>query len=51
MNHLLINDAINGLFEGLIVLATRYHDRKMQAIWDKWDAHYAEKMGRKDDDV
>ncbi len=51
MNLLLINLAIYGLFGVFIVLATRYHDRKMQAIWDKWDAHYAEKMGRKDDDV
>jgi hypothetical protein len=51
MNLLLINLAIYGLFGAFVVLVTRYHNRKMQAIWDKWDAHYAERMERNDDNL
>ena len=51
MNLLLINLAIYGLFGVAVVLITRYHNRKMQAIWDKWDAKYAEIMERNNDNL
>ena len=49
MNLIIANVVIYGLFGLCVWVITRHHDRKMQAIWDKWDAKYAEIMEKRND--
>tara|TARA_Y100001973_G_scaffold100468_1_gene161615 strand:- start:209 stop:379 length:171 start_codon:yes stop_codon:yes gene_type:complete len=51
MTLLLINIAIYGLFGVAVVLITRHHNKKMQAIWDRWDAKHNEIMERNNDNL
>ncbi len=45
---LIANAVIYGLFGIAIVAITRYHNRKMEDIWDKWDREWEKRSNIRD---